>query len=995
MFTEDKVRHKSNWLVSLLICFCVICETSFAQEVKVIPEELLTINNFGGLNTRAGDFAIKANEFRILHNWDLNRNVGSLTKRFGYDSVGTVSEADSVLGIYGASFSDGRQWLVVIADSISGGAADSSGRTGYGNIYTTPFGSTNVIDSLTRRATYWGVQNPSYVKMLQDNIYIVNGQQRGIILTQEGRVRSFPLRAGGEPLVVPLKRSNGEINGEVVYAVHTNPDTGVTGIALTAEWRTAIQNKTPKQGLSLYRDGILTAPVHISSGRALITNFHTPIRDTLTYLDRVFGLIQIDSIKNSFQYWVSATGIPADSAYYTSDATATLSEIVDSLRDSINADTVGSSVGDVFGAVKAGDSTLLLYAPGAIATDFSFRTPYMGGVCFTRANLKLYRSRVNENIINRGDSADLIKTFTWNQYSPVNWDTLLIIDSVSGGSPFDALLFTDTRTGRDSTRAMTYRYGALGFLSSDSCAGAADSGGLFRGWPFSQPDTLGVYYTYTFIDTLLGIEGDTARSLFVYNRKGNGNKKSDEITLRLPIRPTSDSGVVLNLYRGAILQMTHDSGFWKMDTNIIYGGTGINEIPNLPPNTDISNPAVPRRWSDGDRHFHQYSNWLDVLIPDSTVLGTPYLVKQLPITDTIYTDTLSHKGLMTHRPYRKATPPTQLKNLEVLGDRMYASTGSRLYFSRLDSGFAWGAFDFISLDESDGDKITAIIPGRDVIKVYKNKKKYNIFQDDYLRWNRVEVAGYIGCVASQSPASGLGGDFYLSEEGVIRETEGQYRDRSFNTELASAQIKEISEYPIDVKSAAVGHYLNNRAYLLSFPTKDTTHVHFDRANAWATWGFSIGGATSYAKEVTSNYTASQFLPMDTMYFFKPGGKKIYRYGSSESDDGAVVRPLARTAPFLTDQMGIFKQINRIGLASNSTTADSVFLRIFDEKGTVVGAVTSFGLLSERYRVQGWAIAPARYYQFEFTNSSVQHWSGNTKIDQFDIWYSKHSNDITR
>src|SRR3990172_12119988 len=102
---------------SLLLLFAV----ATAQEPQVIPEEVLTLNNFGGLNTRAGDFAIKANEFRVLHNWDLNRNAGSLTKRFGYDSVGTVGGTghtiDSLLGIYGAPYSDGRQRLVMVGDS--------------------------------------------------------------------------------------------------------------------------------------------------------------------------------------------------------------------------------------------------------------------------------------------------------------------------------------------------------------------------------------------------------------------------------------------------------------------------------------------------------------------------------------------------------------------------------------------------------------------------------------------------------------------------------------------------------------------------------------------------------------------------------------------------------------------------------------------------------------------------------------------------------------
>ena len=179
-------------LLLLLLSFSL----SFAQEAP--QEKVLRITEFGGLNTRQGDFSIKPNEFRQLDGWDLNRNPGSLTPRFGYDNQGTVAGQDSLIGIFGAYFSDGRQRLFYVGDSNG---------TGYGNIYATGF---NVTSGQTRIETEWPVINKPTFTVFRDKVYITNGSSRGIVYDNEIS-RPFPLYAPAEPKIVPLN-TTGNLN---------------------------------------------------------------------------------------------------------------------------------------------------------------------------------------------------------------------------------------------------------------------------------------------------------------------------------------------------------------------------------------------------------------------------------------------------------------------------------------------------------------------------------------------------------------------------------------------------------------------------------------------------------------------------------------------------------------------------------------------------------------------------------------------------------------
>jgi len=300
-----------NLLIILFVMvFCV---------VVMAENPPMEIRGFKGLNTRSGDFSLKPNEARVAHNIDFGRNLGSITKRYGYDSVSAIAGMDSIVdgSLYAAYFSDGRQRLFFIGDSSG---------VGYGNIYATSFGSANISgDSSSRLRQFWSVQNPTSFSQYQNDVYIVNGSHRGAVYDfNSGTIREFPLRAPGEPKVIPLNHTGGELNGEYRYTVEIN------------------MASNPYVSLGVINGhnlSTLSAPVKVQNGRVLLTGFNYMRPDSLASLTNTEAYkMSVQTAENNTEYWVTVNN---DSVNYTSDASATSEEIATGLMNAINADSPG------------------------------------------------------------------------------------------------------------------------------------------------------------------------------------------------------------------------------------------------------------------------------------------------------------------------------------------------------------------------------------------------------------------------------------------------------------------------------------------------------------------------------------------------------------------------------------------------------------------------------------------------------------------------------
>ena len=852
-------------MIRLVLIFLLFASYAYPQVGNVVQHDSIT--GLTGINTKDGDFVIRPNESRACHNFDLLRyGAGSLGKRLGYDSMSSLSISyDSMPFIFGAKLSNGLQYLAFVADSA---------RVGYGGVYVTANGSTDLTLGATkskRILDHWSIQEPTYTALFRDQLYGVNGTQKGFVWN--GSVcRSWPLNAPGEPRITPMA-----MPFDSTY--YTN-----TVYKLNGEYRymmRAIYIDTAKNKNIAY-EGMISGQVVVKNGRTYI--------DQLQYIQPQRGINQVDSMRFVF-YRTKANRSPLDE------------------------------------------------------------------------NDTLYRLR--DSLVN---------------VTTANIATKTIIDSI----PDDSLSATGLRKvnqatswyGLDSLGIYLARYGAPAFDTSfdSTYYPAGDTfgrGGIYYGIP-TQKDTLGVAYMCTFMDTVLAIESDSGRTLFVYTDSTNkaAHKYHRHITLQLPKIPSGQTGAIINLYRAHILSIGHDT------TLKIIGRETTTVYPE--------NGGIPYT------RITQKIKYLDAFSPDTVILDGYYLVAQIPSTDTIYTDSLRYDSLYRfHRPFDREPPPTRMKKVFTHKDRMFGFQGSRLYVSKLDSVSNWGVFRSVPLNEDDGDEIVDAWPTRTAIVVKKNKTSWNVWEDENGEWKRREIVSYVGDIARGSHAANYNGNYYLSDIGVIHETDGEVIERTFVPTLASEKLDNFDKLNINTKSAAVGFALPHK-YLLCIG--DTTYVYFEPRGdgtfpgGWATWSMPFRSATMYGYSASFNS-----YPFDTMFFVRAGGRTLFRYGKAEYDNSTVTPQVVyyESGPLLTSTS--FKKIVGLGIWTRSgSVASTVEYGFYNQNDSVITtAIMIMDSLNQRYRAKKIETNPAQYCRLVFRSLSIGWLFHIGAIDRFDIYWREY------
>lgn len=921
----------------LLVLLCVV--TGFAQKVEV--------RDFKGLDTRSSDFTIQPNFARMAHNIDFSRGgVGAISQRAGWSFVDTLLGMDSIIGIYGAYYSDGTQQLIVVADSAG---------VGYGGIYATQKGSANLdSDSLTKVSGFWSAQQTPYFAMHNNNVFIVNGAQKGRAWNGEIS-RGFPVRVSGEPVIVPI-----DLDGAV------DSDT------ISGEYRYTFKQRAvafPRQRFWITIDTVLNSNAYndtitTNGGANRVVTFTSDA--TATASEIVVGLIteingtaglsdSVNAQANSQdkllgRYSILET-VDATNLTIKFDTAIPIEQSIESTVGSGSIDSFTIGFGIVSSPVSVNGGRILLTGFNAPEYDTSF------GSIDTLVTF-IYRSKKNPGPLTPNDSMGFIDSFIVIDSSGGNngidaISDVVVIDSIRSDTlTMSGVLRQHLRIGRFSTGAYVRRMGAPGFVFSDTLLDSNTTTtqyfrGIYRGWPALQRDTVGVLYTITFIDTITGYESDTGRSLFVSYKSNSDADVNRAYTISLPKIPSNETGLVVNIYRAAVMQVTRDTVFHYIDTTKItvyeevipadvggddnVGGGGGNQWDEI---YNENNPISHEELVIRNRALYGRA-------VDSTIVSTFYLVSQVPSSQATFRDSIAHDSLALSAPiYTKHSPPDGLKNLISTDNRLFGTVGSDLYFSRLDKVTSWSAFSGISLNRDDGDENTTVYPLRGLVRVLKNKSSFNVFQDANLNWNRQEVSGAYGSIASHSHARGFNKNYFLSDIGVIAESEGQFLNRTQSIELVSARLDNFDKIPISTKARARAFY-DDQKYMLSIG--DTTYVYDERAQAWSTWDFSFLDATHYGVE-----TNVGFFPGDTMYFIKPGQAGLYRFSDAEIDSSINdIDVEYRSAPFLvgSQQDGSeIKNVNSIGLWTRSyatTTAPGITGTLIKSKGGINDTTGSF------------------------------------------------------
>lgn len=820
------LRLLVNSLLFLLLSISV-----FSQEQK------LEISNFAGLNTRSGDLSVQPNEARVAHNIDWSRNLQSITKRFGYDSVSVLVGMDSIVAIFPATYSDGSKQLIIIADSAG---------VGYGAIYATALGSFSLTSGLTKIWDNYPITNMVSFAMSNDAVFIANGLQKTIVYV-ENIARSFPVSSPGEPTIIPLSISGG-LDGEYFYAFE------------------AILHNSGSTVIDTMYTFNVTSPVKINNKQVLM---------------RDFWWIANDSLNN-----------------------------VDSM------------------------------------------------------SILIYRNKRSQRRIKNGDQLYLVDSIPLNDST--GYSTVQFIDSLADSELTDSITFSPNNFyGRDSTKVLTSRYyNSPGFNRSDSTIVGLN---MFAGYPENATDTVGFAYVVTLVDTITGIESN-ASAPFVYNvATNNGASLLDSIRINLPPLRSNDSGYFYNIYRASVFRTQLDSSYLE---DLIVESTGGNCIleSSYPDGCDRDpNCTVvsikPNLWKvcrQGDDLLDTVNVWTTIIVNDNKQLGTYQFLAQYPSDSDTFMDGFSSEELqinpLVHHYYEGSSAPVLLNNLFSFQGRMWGTFKSRLYWSDINNPFSWGALQFVDINPNDGDVITSAWVSRTAIRIFKNNSSHNVYPGDdnltYFDWSRTEVSSYFGSIAPNSHAAGAGGHYYLSNIGVIHETEGMELKRTFIPILVSEKLDNFDKISLTDKQNSVGFYFD-RKYFLSVPN-DTTYVYDERTQGWATWSLTFKDAALFN---TANGSYS-----DSMYFVD-GDSLLYRYGGVEFDKLVTTVPqiIWQSAPMLVDDFT--NKITAVGLwtTENVSGTDSLFVQVRNESGIKVSqfAITDF---TKRYNEFGIEGKKANYLQ---------------------------------
>jgi len=764
---------------------------------------------------------------------------------------------------------------------------------------------------------YWSTQNPTSFAMFNDNVYMVNGDQRGVVWNGE-IAHSYPLAAFGEPLITPISRQSGEdedyvIDGEVRYA---------------------LRHLYKRGGSNVYNIGLLgpvSAPVKTKNGRFLLRNF---------------AMHPVDSL-------VDSTIIPSGDTlvYLVYRTTSNPGRLDESMR-------LYST--NIYVKITAEDSCMVQNAAGVDDTNK-----------FTSlADVVLIDSLSDTALANRDGTGVLALDTVW--------------------------------AGRDSTGVLTRRPGAPGFVSGltpdsvgandsawfgDTAYAANDTGwsanidwGIWCGIP-PQKDTLGFAYAIAPIDTLTGNEGPLSEWCVIYNDADNANKFY-ALTIGLPPLPPDDSGIVYNLYRSMVYQVgqftpgydgNYDSAFsaWYNDQSDLFKSQ----------HNKITAKKYFNTWLFGTPWKRDLWNryvWIDPTYSvDTTILLYPFLVAQIPAADTIYVDSMRYDTLELRRAYTQTDPPARLSRIFSYDGYLFGTDGSLLYRSQVDSATKWGFWDFTPVNNDDGDRITTAYPFRGGIRVKKNFTSWNTFSE----YTKTEINDGWGCIAPYSSIKGAD-RYFLSTRGIEGESEGLYLDRTILSKPLSGQLNDFDDRTISDLSDMVGFYLPTDQTAL-FSLGDTTWAFFEKTGAWATWSMPFKGATLYDTEDALN-----FIPGKTMYFYKEDDPNLYRYGTSNSDNGTAIPVTWRSGVFGADRR--LDQIIDIGLWVTSTDGNdsTIVARIYDETGSVSDSVVFPSLASEAYILKNYGNrSPLQYFQIELYSSGIQ---SNTEINMMDFTVNRQA-----
>jgi len=534
--------------------------------------------------------------------------------------------------------------------------------------------------------------------------------------------------------------------------------------------------------------------------------------------------------------------------------------------------------------------------------------------------------------------------------------------------------------GRDSTKTITgRRWGAPTYVSADSTTSGSNV--LYPGSLTGARNILGYAYVVTCADTLLGLESDSTRALWVRTKPilpaGDSTTSLRRITIGLPRMNAYDSNYVLNIYRANLLVFGRK--YWNITIN---GDTIWEDQPG----------TIDRIWD-----FRRKGVRID-----STKAIDFYRVAQVPTSRLTYVDSVRQDTLfMRGQRFNLSTQPEIFSQMFQWRSKLGGVAGSRIWFSSqfVDSQGNFGTNDFDDFNRNDGDFITGVKEKQFGLAVKKNRSAYVLPNGG----GRPEKVSTFGCVAPLSYISSDFGDLFVGDGGVYLETEGQSLERIYNAGLVSEKLNNFVNMPDSVRRNVVAFWIPDKRQAIfsaDFPAtaNDTAYVlDFKSGQTWTTW-------TNLVPKFGCLYSTNSTLgspPPQTFYFTKAGGKTIYTYATQDYDcKFDVMAPVTYETVLLFPDPD-YDQVSAVGVVSNGFISSGSFDAIvydqkwyrssstirFDSLGYLEGTSTG-ALAGPTYSYHEFDAPPMRAARLRFFTGSTDYQMIAGAIESFELLYRK-------
>lgn len=317
------------------------------------------------------------------------------------------------------------------------------------------------------------------------------------------------------------------------------------------------------------------------------------------------------------------------------------------------------------------------------------------------------------------------------------------------------------------------------------------------------------------------------------------------------------------------------------------------------------------------------------------------------------------------------------------------SSPSHVYFSDVADPLVWTTTNYIQLTPGDGEKITALVPWRGLLFVFKETKFFVIFGESLDSggdpvFNYRAVDSTVGTINSRSVVAGRDGVYFANSQGVFRTTgaEPQYVSGPVSPVFeggASDYWKGGEIVPTYLSNTALGYH-DGRLYVgvtTTGNTKNNLTLVYDIEYGW--WSAYDFPAACFCSHAPSN--APQ------LFFGSTATKYVHRHSRSYlSDNGTAT--VARWRSGWTDLgVGSVKTLREIKTWGSGNCSISISTDYEGGVGTGSGVLNFAGITPTTWGGSTWGggswsnptqIAPALYrrakrgtvYSISFENSTL-------------------------